>query len=166
MLERDPLDYTRDESISPSVNRDFRVGGNRGVYTAELTLIDAVGNARGVEALSAFLGSLEEGARKVYQRGWKHWVRFRRGYDVEPWPTPGRVGWGALMLKFITHEHSVLKLHPSRIRGKIAAVRFHHIIGDRSDFTTQGVRYKQLLKSLVRKSPAFRKLRISPEILI
>ena len=64
------------------------------------------------------------------------------------------------------HEHVVLKLHPSSIRGKNSAIRFHHIMAGAVDFTMQGVRYKQLLKSLVKKSPVLRKLPLSPEMLL
>ena len=61
---------------------------------------------------------------------------------------------GGMIIKFITHDRSVIKRRPSSIRGGIADIRFHRIVAGASDFTTQGVRYKQLLKSLVRRSPS------------
>ena len=103
---------------------------------------------------------------KFTARGWGNCVRFCRGNSMEPWHTPGRIGWGELMLKSITHVHSVIKLHPSSITGEVAAIRVHRIVAGASDFTTHGVRRKQLLKSFRRKSPASRKPPIGSGMLL
>ena len=62
-------------------------------------------------------------------------------------------------------EHGVLGLHPSSIRSKIAGVRFYHIMAGSVDFSSHGLRHKQLLQALQKKRPVQRKLPVSPDML-
>ena len=136
-VQRDPADYTVDDEISSEVNNDFSVGGTARRSLVGQTLVDAVGNAQWIDTVSVSLSSLAAGARQVYVRGWKHWVYFCKGYSKEPWIQPGHMGRGEMLIKFTTHEHVVLKLHPSSIRGEIAAIPFHQIMAGAVDFTIQ-----------------------------
>ena len=112
----------------------------------------------GYKKLNALLSGMPNGTCQSYLRGWKHWAQYcsLRGY--EPWVEVGGPGWGEMLLDFIMFENSVLCLKPSTTAGKICAIRYFHIIHGRQDFTTAGVRYKMLLKSLTKKQPSVQKL--------
>ena len=162
---RDPMDGIPEDSPCSSTNRDFRVGGGKRYKDTGVVLENVARDARGMAAINTFMKSVSSGTQRAYARGWKHWMRFCKGYGCEPWLTPGRVGRCELLVKFAMRENRVLKLHPSSISVKIAAIRFYHIMAGAQDFTVQGERYKHLLNALTKESPVSRNLPLSPDIL-
>ena len=78
-----------------AVNRDFRVGGRRLIYSAcpNKCAISRVEKVPCVDTISAFLSMLAVGAQDVYHRRLKRWAMFRRGYTKTPCANPGLIGW-------------------------------------------------------------------------
>ena len=124
-----------------------------------------VDSSTGYKKLNALMSGMSIGTCKSYMRGWKHWVQYCALRGLEPWVNVEGIGWGETILDFIMFENAVLGLKPSTTAGKICAVRYFHVIHGRSDFTTAGVRYKLLLKSLSKKMPGVQKLPYNMDLL-
>lgn len=58
-----------------------------------------------------------------------------------------------------------MKLAPNTIRGKVSALRFWHILSGLSDFAKEGVRYKEVQKSLMRSTSVNREIPFGLELL-
>ena len=63
-------------------------------------------------------------------------------------------------------EYHVSFLHPPAIGRGIAGIRFYQLADVAFGFTTHGVRFEQLIKSLAKLAGVQRKLTISPEVSI
>ena len=111
------------------------------------------------------MSGMSIGSCKSYMRGWKHWVQYCALRGLEPWVTVEGIVWGETILDFIMFENAVLGLKPSTTAGKICAIRYFHVIHGGSDFSTAGVRYKLLLKSLTRRLPIVQKLPYNMDLL-
>ena len=150
-------DYENYDPLTSDANRDFSVGGPTHRPGVDQTLINTAERAQGFDTVNSFLGSLDEGAQKLYSRQWKRRLHFCRVYNVQTRLTTGWIEWRGILIKFITYGRSVVKLNSSSILGEIASIRYHHILDGAMDFPTQGVRYKQLLKALAKWPPVLRK---------
>ena len=122
-------DLLEGEYPSAGGNFDLRSGGVAGgEYTRPGDFLsNAANKAHGVDAVSAF-SSLSHGRQGIRRNDWKRWIYFGRGYGCNPWLPPGMLGRGELAINFITHEHTVLGVRSSSIRGEISGIMSYRIV--------------------------------------